>query len=908
MAGPFVLKEKEEPALHATSGQPSLQDGFMQPAQKTSGMPAVQAKASNAELDAQLSILKNPNATDDDKIFAARKIGDIFSSSGATLAQVDTAAALRALIDCFVLPGSNPSVAPSVTLKANLLVSENGIFASGAPRSAQDIGGAITFLHGIIVKDGEDSSIRSTALWNSGYLLSEGGSLLTAEQRNSITSDICNVLKDPNPPGDLLYNAELALILLYDDSAAILIPLVQGPSWNEERTKDMLARFDATTNYNSTNSFIHSAITFGAFVLGQPVADSTKGSAVSLLDAAISISSARGMDAEAALGEKAVFDTFATSLVAYMSSGEHLGLLKVSFGGASGMPKLMERAARDYAGYLVPMLQNSDDALKLISLQILGSIWNGSNQSSQDSTAFFSALPHIAEVAASAFTPQNIKLFAGSIVSEVCFKYPYFLDQPDYGNLLHLDSQTARRMIAASPDWQKTTAGIDDTDDYHMIYALASSRPEPIAKALFESPHEITYFGQYPQRIIESLYDNRNALTGQPVWVVLNTKEKGTIYQGFYEEAHFGAYLKPEYADSHDVRIFEKKTDTAAINSITDTLQQLGLKPARESADAAKRIISIGGHGTPSQTLLSDFQQGAAPESNTIDVDDKALFRELRAYFEGGSAFFESCSVGGGSPFSNLAYEFARDTGTRTFAPQTAASSGPRLSWKNGVLEDVNYSDILWQSVPRSMYDFRKVSSLALVSSSVTRTSNGIQISFSDKSGNAFAYIVEKLVNGNFETVGIIDGKAGTRDYNFAANDSGEAATFRVMRADSTDGVVPGSKNYTFSVSASLLVGESREHAETVANAGKFRLEQNYPNPARKNTTIEYWLPEWGQATLKVYNTLGQLVATLVDNETRLADTKYSAELDVSKLASGVYFYTLQAKGHSETKKMMVVK
>ena len=57
-----------------------------------------------------------------------------------------------------------------------------------------------------------------------------------------------------------------------------------------------------------------------------------------------------------------------------------------------------------------------------------------------------------------------------------------------------------------------------------------------------------------------------------------------------------------------------------------------------------------------------------------------------------------------------------------------------------------------------------------------------------------------------------------------------------------------------------------------------------------------------------MYNTLGQLVATLVDNETRLADTKYSAELDVSKLASGVYFYTLQAKGHSETKKMMVVK
>ncbi len=90
-----------------------------------------------------------------------------------------------------------------------------------------------------------------------------------------------------------------------------------------------------------------------------------------------------------------------------------------------------------------------------------------------------------------------------------------------------------------------------------------------------------------------------------------------------------------------------------------------------------------------------------------------------------------------------------------------------------------------------------------------------------------------------------------------------------------------------------------------------YALLQNYPNPFNPSTTIRYAIPVEGPVTLKVYNLAGQEVATLVNDRKTIGmhEVQFSAvNKEGGALASGVYFYRLQAGEFSDVKKFLVLK
>lgn len=86
----------------------------------------------------------------------------------------------------------------------------------------------------------------------------------------------------------------------------------------------------------------------------------------------------------------------------------------------------------------------------------------------------------------------------------------------------------------------------------------------------------------------------------------------------------------------------------------------------------------------------------------------------------------------------------------------------------------------------------------------------------------------------------------------------------------------------------------------------QYILAQNYPNPFNPKTTIEFAVPASGFVSLKLYNLLGQEVAVLVQEEK--SKGKYTATWVASDMASGVYFYRLQAGSFAVTKKLILLR
>ena len=86
----------------------------------------------------------------------------------------------------------------------------------------------------------------------------------------------------------------------------------------------------------------------------------------------------------------------------------------------------------------------------------------------------------------------------------------------------------------------------------------------------------------------------------------------------------------------------------------------------------------------------------------------------------------------------------------------------------------------------------------------------------------------------------------------------------------------------------------------------KFKLEQNYPNPFNPGTIISWQLATGGNVSIKIFNSLGEEVDTIVDKFFEAGNHSYRFEAD-SSLPSGIYFYRLTSGTFVETKKMVLI-
>jgi hypothetical protein len=116
---------------------------------------------------------------------------------------------------------------------------------------------------------------------------------------------------------------------------------------------------------------------------------------------------------------------------------------------------------------------------------------------------------------------------------------------------------------------------------------------------------------------------------------------------------------------------------------------------------------------------------------------------------------------------------------------------------------------------------------------------------------------------------------------------------------------------YLYRIKQIDLDGKSKTFPEVEVTVGVTRdrlvLAQNYPNPFNPSTVIEFVIPQSSSASVKVYNLLGQEVATLFEGNAE-PRTIYTVRFDGSRMASGLYFYRLQSSGKVEIKPMILIK
>jgi hypothetical protein len=157
---------------------------------------------------------------------------------------------------------------------------------------------------------------------------------------------------------------------------------------------------------------------------------------------------------------------------------------------------------------------------------------------------------------------------------------------------------------------------------------------------------------------------------------------------------------------------------------------------------------------------------------------------------------------------------------------------------------------------------------------------------------NNAGFEVEKSSNGVvFNKVGFVKGNGTSTDITVYSYTDIGAAGISYYRLKMID--FDGSYEYSDLVEVSFIIND-------------YLLEQNYPNPFNPSTVISYTIPSDSYVRLAIYNTLGEEVALLVNSEMKTGS--YNINFSGERLASGFYFYKIEAGAFVSVKKMLLIK
>lgn len=159
---------------------------------------------------------------------------------------------------------------------------------------------------------------------------------------------------------------------------------------------------------------------------------------------------------------------------------------------------------------------------------------------------------------------------------------------------------------------------------------------------------------------------------------------------------------------------------------------------------------------------------------------------------------------------------------------------------------------------------------------------------------NNYGFNVERKVNNSdWKIIGFVSGNGTSNlihSYSFSDNNltGGNKFWYRLNQIDN-DGI-----------------NEYSNTLEITFFPDKFELSQNYPNPFNPSTKIKYSVPWHSYVSIKVYNLLGNEVASLINDE--VEPGTYEVNFDAAILPSGIYFCKLRAGNFMDTKKMLLIK
>jgi N-acetylneuraminic acid mutarotase len=321
----------------------------------------------------------------------------------------------------------------------------------------------------------------------------------------------------------------------------------------------------------------------------------------------------------------------------------------------------------------------------------------------------------------------------------------------------------------------------------------------------------------------------------------------------------------------------------------------------------------------------------------------------IESAIKGDTVFLYGGWSGGGQKL--YSYRLSTKTWTQLAqGPSTFANYGHTLEFYNGIL--YAFYNGYAASYNLSLNSWTNLNTISFSASFLASTVYNDEIYLAGWSNSSFfkfnpttnkwtqlSSLPEYLSGGTLRTIGsniyLVGGSSGfsggtswniyrydplTNQWTLSSQFSSKRAYMEDVIYQNKFYILGGVNEATAAVNLVEYIMDQTTDVETNSEVpNEFLLAQNYPNPFNPSTKIRYSIPsitfssssraesrEVGLVTLKVYDILGNEVATLVNEEK--PSGIYEVDFNASALSSGIYFYKLNASAFSETKKMTIIK